>query len=138
MTIPWKCALYILGPKSSVAYCKYPPALLTCYHSPSFKQIQALVDKVTHMRGVEPSLPELTWSAAMTALSRNGMDVDSACYAIQTDWLQPLYEYIFSDYTAVAKTDMEEIKKIIKDEKQYALEVRIIRSMCYTSVIVCV
>ena len=75
------------------------------------------------MREVEPNLPELQWDAAVTALSRNGMDVDSTCYAIQTEWLQPLYEYIFSEYKAVAKTDMEEIKTIIKNQQQYSLEV---------------
>ncbi len=79
------------------------------------------------MREVEPSLPGLEWKAAVTALSRNSMDVDSTCYAIQTERLQPLYEYIFSEYTAVAKTDMEEIKKIIKNKKQYCLEVCVCR-----------
>lgn len=75
------------------------------------------------VRTVEPSLPELEWDSAVLALSRNGMDVEETFYAIQTEWLQPLYEYVYSEYTGVAKTDMEEIKKIIKNEQQYSLEV---------------
>lgn len=71
----------------------------------------------------EQSLPVLEWDQAVLALSRNSMDVEETCYAIQTEWLQPLYEYIFSEYTAVTKTDMEEIKKIIKNEQLYSLEV---------------
>ena len=75
------------------------------------------------MRNIEPSIPVLGWDSAVMALSRNGMDVSSTFYAIQTEWLQPLYEYVYGEYTAVTKTDMEEIKKIIKSEDQYTLEV---------------
>ena len=75
------------------------------------------------MREVEPSLPELKWDAAVQALSRNGMDVDETCYVLQSEWLQPLYEFIYSEYKKVAKTDMEEIKSIIRNEQQYSLEV---------------
>ena len=58
-------------------------------------------------------MPELKWEDAVKALSANNMDVDAACYAIQCEWLQPLYESIFSDYKGVKQTDMEEIKKLI-------------------------
>lgn len=79
--------------------------------------------KMQSIREVEPSLPELQWDNAVLALSRNGMDVKETFYALQTEWLQPLYEYVYSEYTGVTKTDMEEIKVIIKNEKQYTLEV---------------
>ncbi len=75
------------------------------------------------MRGMEPNLPELEWDSAVLALSQNGMDVADTPYAVQTEWLQPLYEYVYSEYTGVTKTDMEEIKKIIMNEAQYSLEV---------------
>lgn len=101
--------------------------IVVFFHSPhpvcSPLQVEALLEKVRYMKKVEPSLPNLDWDSAVMALSRNGMDVDATCYAIQSDWLQPLYEYIYSEYTAVAKTDMEEIKKIIKNDQQYSLEV---------------
>ena len=77
------------------------------------------------MRRAENTIPELEWNDAVIALSRNGMDVDKTCYAIQTEWLYPVYEYIFSEYTKVTKTDMEEVKKIIGNEEQYTLEVLI-------------
>lgn len=86
-------------------------------------QVCALKQKMQSVRKVEPSLPELEWDSAVLALSRNRMDIEETFYAIQTEWLQPLYEYVYSEYTGVAKTDMEEIKKIIKDEQQYSLEV---------------
>ena len=79
--------------------------------------------KMQSVRRVEPSLPELEWDSAVLALSRNGMDVKETFYALQAEWLQPLYDYVYSEYTAVTKTDMEEIKVIIKNEKQYTLEV---------------
>ena len=79
------------------------------------------------MRKMDNSVPELDWNMAAMALHQNGMDVEETCYVIQSEWLQPLYEYIFSEYTAIAKTDMEEIKKIIKNEAQYSLEVRTVK-----------
>ena len=86
------------------------------------------------MRRIEKSLPVLEWDSAVTALTRNGMDVDKTCLAIQTERLQPVYEYIFGEYTGVAKTDMEEIKKIISNQELYSLEVQQIlyKNIAYT------
>ena len=63
--------------------------------------------------GHHPMYP-LTWEEAVQALARNEMNVDSACWAIQCDTLQPLYEYIFSEWNVVKQKDMEEIKGLIK------------------------
>ncbi len=78
-----------------------------------------------YMREVERSLPVLEWDAAVMALTRNGMDVDKTCLAIQAERLNPVYEYIFGEYTGVAKTEMEKVKGIISnpDEELYPLEV---------------
>ena len=70
------------------------------------------------MRNVEPCILVSEWDAALMALSQNGMDVSNTFYAIQTKWFQPLYKYVYGEYTAVTKTDME-IKKIIKSEDHY-------------------
>ena len=59
---------------------------------------------------------QLTWEGAVQALARNEMNVDSACWAIQCDTLQPLYEYIFSEWNIVKQKDMEEMKGLIKKE----------------------
>ena len=59
-------------------------------------------------------IPDLTWSIAVTALSANNMDVTTACCAIQCELLQPLYGYIFSEWSKVKQKDMEEIKELVK------------------------
>lgn len=89
-------------------------------------QVKSLLSKFRYMREMDPSLQELQWDGAVKALTSNAMDVAAACYAIQSEWLQPLYEFIFSEYKKVAKTDMEEVKKIILDKKDlYSLDVRV-------------
>lgn len=57
---------------------------------------------------------DLPWEAAMLALTASEMDVDEACWTVQCGELQPLYDYIFSEWNKVTKTDMEDIKKLIK------------------------
>ena len=81
---------------------------------------------MNHLKELEPQLPELDWDMAVEALSKNGMDVNATFYILQTDWLQPLYQFIFSEFTGVAKTDMENIKEMIKsgNDDQFPLEVQ--------------
>ncbi len=80
---------------------------------------------MVYIREVEKSLPVLEWDAAVKALTQNGMDVDKTCLAIQAERLELVYEYIFGEYTGVAKTEMEKVKEIISspDEELYPLEV---------------
>ena len=70
------------------------------------------------MRTIQPSIPELAWETAVKVLSVNDMDVDKACYAVQCDWLKPLYESINSEHKKLKQEEMEEIKTIVsrKDE----------------------
>lgn len=57
---------------------------------------------------------ELEWEAAKQALSAFDMDLEKAACAIQCETLQPLYEFIFSEWTQVPATDMKNIKKRLK------------------------
>ena len=70
------------------------------------------------MRTIQPSIPELPWEMAVKVLSVNDMDVDKACYAVQCDWLKPLYESINSEHKKSKQDEMKEIKTILlmKDE----------------------
>lgn len=81
-------------------------------------QTEELLKKMSH-------LPEckLTWEGAVRALTLNNMDVDTACWVIQCDTLQPLYESIFSEFQQVKQKDMEEIKELIKN-KDFDQDVR--------------
>ena len=82
---------------------------------------------MTGLKQRDSSLPELDWDTAAEALSRNGMDVSATFYVIQTDWLEPLYDFIFSEFGDVKMTDMENIKKMItnkNDHDKYSPEVR--------------
>lgn len=58
----------------------------------------------------------LNWEGAVKVLSAHNMDVAVACYAIQCEGLQELYDYIFSGWSKVTKTDMEDIKSLMKRE----------------------
>ena len=75
------------------------------------QQTEELLKRMSHH-----PMYQLTWEGAVQALSRNEMNVDSACCAIQCDTLQPLYEYIFSEWNIVKQQDMEEMKGLIKKE----------------------
>ena len=57
---------------------------------------------------------ELEWKAAEQALSAFDMDLEKAACSIQCEMLQPLYEFIFSEWTQVPATDMKNIKKRLK------------------------
>ena len=59
---------------------------------------------------------DLPWEGAMHALTASDMDVDEACWTVQCGELQPLYDYIFSEWSKVKKTDMEDIKELIKKD----------------------
>ena len=75
----------------------------------------------------DPTLLELDWDTAAEALSRNGMDVSATFYVLQTDWLEPLYEFIFSEFTDAKQKDMENIKNMVTskdDHEKYSPEVR--------------
>lgn len=73
-------------------------------------------------RKFQPSAT-LQWDAAVAALSSADMDVDRAYCSIQCESLQPLYEFIFSDWNEVKATDMERIKKgLAKDEADKELK----------------
>lgn len=52
------------------------------------------------------------------ALSAFDMDVERAACSIDCEMLQPLYEFIFSEWTEVAATDMKNIKERLKREKE--------------------
>ena len=65
----------------------------------------------------------LTWEGAVRALTLNEMDVNAACWVIQCETLQPLYESIFTESIQVKQKDMEETKKLIKN-KEFDQEVR--------------
>ena len=68
---------------------------------------------------------DLPWEAAMHALTATNMDVDEACWTVQCGELQPLYECIFSEWNKVTKTDMEDIKKLIKKDD---LEIEVVHA----------
>ena len=65
------------------------------------------------MRLVNPGIPELSWEKAAELLSANGGDVNKACYAVQCEWLQPLYQSISSEHYKPKQMEMQEIKLII-------------------------
>ena len=81
-------------------------------------QVDSLVKRFAYMKSVQPSVPELTWASAVDALCVNGMDVNKASYALQCEWLQPLYESINSEHKKLKQDEMAEIKAIVskKDE----------------------
>lgn len=70
------------------------------------------------MKRVCPTIQDLAWKSAVEVLSVNEMDVDKACYAVQCEWLQPVYESINSEHKKLKKDEMKEIKMIVskKDE----------------------
>ena len=59
------------------------------------------------------------------ALSAYDMDVDKACWSIQREALEPIYEFIFSEWTEVQQTDMKNIKEMLK-KKELEREVQCI------------
>ena len=80
------------------------------------------------MRLVNPvGIPELSWKKASELLSDNGGDIIRACYAVQCEWLQPLYDSISSEYKKLKQDEMEEIKLIIsRKDEGFSREVYII------------
>ena len=82
-------------------------------------QIKSLLERFQDMRQIRPDIPELSWKSAVDVLTVNGMDVNKACYAVQCEWLQPLYESINSEHRKLKQEEMEEIKGIVsrKDDK---------------------
>ena len=69
---------------------------------------------------------QLDWEPAVLGLSVCDMDVERAVCSIQCETLQPLYEFIFSEWTQVPATDMKNIKKRLKNgEGEGAREVRL-------------
>ena len=80
------------------------------------------------MRSIQSTIPELSWQSAVDVLSVNGMDVNKACYAVQCEWLQPLYESINSEHKKVKQEEMAEIKTIVsKKDDSFSKEVMPIR-----------
>jgi E3 ubiquitin-protein ligase RNF31 len=61
---------------------------------------------------------ELDWESALLALAAFDMDVERAACSVQCEALQPLYEFIFSDWKDVQATDMKNIKKRLKHSKE--------------------
>lgn len=57
---------------------------------------------------------ELRWEEAVLALSVCDMNVEKAVCSIQCESLEPLYEFIFSEWTEVPATDMKKIKERLK------------------------
>lgn len=80
------------------------------------------------MRQIQPSIPELSWETAVNVLMVNGMDVDRACYAVQCEWLQPLYDSINSEHKKLKAEEMAEIKTIVsKKDEGFTKEVSVIK-----------
>lgn len=52
------------------------------------------------------------------ALSAFDMDVEKAACSIDCEILEPLYEFIFTEWTQVAATDMKNIKRRLKEQKE--------------------
>lgn len=52
------------------------------------------------------------------ALSAFDMNVERAACSIDCEILEPLYDFIFSEWTQVAATDMKKIKERLKKEKE--------------------
>ena len=76
------------------------------------------------MKSVQPSVPDLEWKDAVNVLSVNGMDVNKASYALQCEWLQPLYESINSEHKKLKQEEMAEIKAIVsKKDATFSKEV---------------
>lgn len=72
------------------------------------------------MRVMNQEVPPLSWEGAVQVLSANSMDVDTAFYVLQCDWLKPLHDYIFDETNknvVVNQQDMEDIKKIITNKE---------------------
>jgi len=112
---------YLPLPSSLSSPLPSPPISFPSSPSPRplpHPQTEELLKKMSH-------LPEckLTWEGAVRALTLNNMDVDTACWVIQCDTLQPLYESIFSEWQQVKQKDMEEIKELIKN-KDFDQDVR--------------
>lgn len=77
------------------------------------------------MRSIQPTVDELSREEAVKCLSVNDMDVNKACYAIQVDWLTPLYESINSEHKKLRQDEMKEIKAIVsKKDEVFSKEVR--------------
>ena len=73
------------------------------------------------MKRVCANIKDLVWENAVDVLSVNEMDVDKACYAVQCEWLQPVYESINSEHKKVKQEEMEELKNLLlshKDDKE--------------------
>ena len=71
------------------------------------------------MRGRSTHVPGLGWEGAVSVLSANEMDVDTAFYVLQCDWLKPLHDYIFDEKNKdvlVHQKEMVEIKKVITNK----------------------
>ncbi len=82
----------------------------------TWSQVKQLLERVDIMRGRSAHVPELGWEGAVSVLSANGMDVDTAFYVLQCDWLKPLHDYIFDEKNTdvlVHQKEMKEIKKVI-------------------------
>lgn len=87
-------------------------------------QVDSLVKRFAYMKSVQPSVRELSWPDAVTALSVNGMDVNKASYALQCDWLQPLYESINSEHKKLKQDEMKDIKAIVsRKDPEFSKEV---------------
>ncbi len=81
--------------------------------------MKQLLERVDIMRGRSAHVPGLGWEGAVSVLSANGMDVDTAFYVLQCDWLKPLHDYIFDEKNKnvlVNQKEMEEIKKVITNK----------------------
>ena len=77
----------------------------------------SLILKIEELQHKFKPYGDLKWKEAEHALSAFDMNVAKAACSIQCESLQPLYEFIFSEWTEVSATDMRNIKKRLKKDK---------------------
>lgn len=83
------------------------------------------------MRLINPAcIPELSWTRASELLSVSGGDIIGACYAVQREWLQPVYKSISSEHKKLKVEEMAEIKSILsRNDAGFSNEVRAMNNL---------
>ena len=124
------CTLVEIGEVFLLLSMSTYTVVVLSYHQSLTPQIEALLKRFEDMRAICPTIQDLAWKSAVDVLCVNGMDVDKACYAVQCDWLQPLYDSINSEHKKLKQDEMKEIKEIIsKKDELFSKEVQMYTCM---------